>query len=183
MIFFCLCRQWWLMSSNFSFFSSELSPSHNTHLVELKNIFFPIHSSPCDPNFTFKVTIALHDKIQWKMWKKWMKFRNRLAPFVARFVSMSSRFFFRFGRASEGERLMHEREQWPFYSQLATLESPPWTSLVKVISHENLLNVYTLYVFPSLGSTLFFFSFKPPNPIISFRPSACVSQAVCECMY
>jgi hypothetical protein len=48
-----------------------------------------VHSSPCDPNFTFKVTKAKHDKIQWEC-KKWMKFRNKLAPLSSASVSMSS---------------------------------------------------------------------------------------------
>lgn len=57
--------------------------------------FSSVHSSPCDPNFTFKVTKAKHDKTQWKCEKKWMKFRNRLAPLSSlRFVSMSSRALF-----------------------------------------------------------------------------------------
>lgn len=31
-----------------------------------ENDFFSVDSSPCDPNFTFKVTKAKHDKIQWE---------------------------------------------------------------------------------------------------------------------
>lgn len=136
-----------------------------------------VRSSPCDPNFTFKVTKAKHDKIQWKMWKKWMKFRNRLAPLARRSDLCRCHrrvFFFR-----SAWRLMHEKGAVAFGPSLQLA-----ASVTRTIDNSR---VCTLYVLGSLGfAFLFFIRFvkPPPNPIILFpklkpRVRVCAYERLC----
>lgn len=179
----------------------KLAPNHKPCRMIFYSVCSP-RSSPCDPNFTFKVTKAKKYIRQntIKMLNEWMKFRNRLAPLVAtrcrchRGLAVLKRFFFR--HSKWGPKMNAWKGAVAFHARCANTTQPTTTQPERVSKKIVILTITKWLltiasrllirtVFRSLARFLVNSTSKPLNPItfVHLPWASCHGRTlVCVCI-